>query len=93
MVPDIIDTSKPIEEQAKQAFELRNKHRFQARELMKNQEQRKQLDKNDPIITFEELIKHKMEDKNLSYDEAIQDIVKTSTKTRASVNKSLGLEE
>ena len=33
-----IDTTKPLKEQAKQACELRNKYKVQARELMANQE-------------------------------------------------------
>ncbi|MBQ7131249.1 MAG: hypothetical protein IJO29_01635 [Oscillospiraceae bacterium] len=92
-IPDMIDTTKSIDEQAKQACDLRNKHKFQARELMRNQEARKQLDIDDPIETFDEIIKRKMQDKNLSYEEALKDIVKTSVKTRKSVNKILGLEE
>ena len=92
MIPDLIDTTKSIEEQAKQACDLRNKHKFQARELMKDQNKRKQLDIDDPIISFAKLVKHKMQNKNMSYDEAVQDIVKTATKTRKSVNDSLGVE-
>lgn len=91
-IPDLIDRTKSVEEQARQAFDLRNKHKFQARELMKDQSARKKLDTDDPIGSFDELIKHKMEDKNMSYDEAIQDVLKTSTKTRKSVNDILGVE-
>lgn len=91
-IPDLIDTSLPIESQARQACKIRNKHKLQARELMADQEERKRLDKSDPIISFEELIKRKMEYKNLSREEAVNDILKTATKTRKSVNKQLGLE-
>lgn len=91
-IPDLIDKTKSIEEQARQACELRNNNRFVARELMADQEMRKQLDVSDPIITFEELVKNKMTVKGLSRDEAIADILKTATKTRKSVNKKLGLE-
>lgn len=38
-IPDLIDQTKFIEELAKQACDLLNMHRFQARELMKKQEQ------------------------------------------------------
>lgn len=92
MIPDMIDTTQPIETQARQACELRNKHRYQARELMKDQKTRKQLDIDDPIKSFDELIKHKMEDKNMTYDQAVEDIVKTATKTRKAVNDILGVE-
>ena len=92
-IPSLIDKSKTLEEQAKQACQLRNNNRFIARELMKNQEERKMLDVSDPIITFEELVKRKMENKSLTYEEALTDILKTATKTRKTVNKKLGLEE
>lgn len=91
-IPDLVDNTKSLKEQAKQACNLRNKFRFQARELMKDQEMRKQLDIDDPIISFEDLIKKKMNDKKLSYEQAVQDIAKTATKTRKSVNNILGVE-
>lgn len=91
-IPDLIDKTKPIEEQAKQACDLRNKHRFQARELMVNQEERKKLDERDPIITFEELVADKMKRKNLTRLQACEDILKTATKTRKSVNNILNVE-
>ena len=59
---------------------------------MKNQETRRQLDITDPNKSFEELLKHKINDKGLSYEEAIKDILATATKTRKSVNKMFGLE-
>lgn len=92
MIPDLIDTTKSVEEQAMQACILRNKHKLQARKLMKDQEKRKRLDISDPIESFETIVKRKMKDKNMSYDEAVQDIIKTATKTRKSVNDVLGVE-
>ncbi|MBE6825855.1 MAG: phage capsid protein [Ruminococcus sp.] len=92
MIPDLIDRSKTIEEQARQACDLRNQFRTQARELMADQEKRRQLDITDPNRSFEELIADKMQRKGLSREEAIADVLQTATKTRASVNKILGLE-
>lgn len=92
-IPDFIDKSLPIEEQAKQACALRNKFRTQARDLMADQKLRKELDISDPNKSFEELLTDKMQRKNLSRDEAIADILKTAVKTRKSVNQKLGLEE
>ena len=63
-IPEMIDKSLPLEEQAKQAFELRNKFRTQTRDLMKDQEKRKILDREEPNKTFEELIVKKCERKN-----------------------------
>lgn len=91
-IPSLIDKSRSVEEQARQAFELRNGFRTITRDLMEDQETRKELDKSDPNKTFEELVQSKMQRKNMTRDEAIEDILKTATKTRSSVNKSLGLE-
>ena len=59
---------------------------------MYDQKLRAKLDETDPNFTFEELIESKMRRKNLTREEAVLDILKTATKTRKSVNKSLGLE-
>lgn len=93
MIPDLIDKTKSLEEQARQAYELRNKFKRQARNLMADQETRKELDLTDPAKSFDELLRHKMQDKNLTYEEALQDIIKTASKTRKSVNKKFGLED
>lgn len=91
-IPYQIDTSLTIEGQARQACDLRNQNRTNARDLMRNQKKRRELDITDPNKSFEELIEDKMKRKNLSRDQAIADILKTATKTRKSVNKQLGLE-
>ena len=90
-IPEGIDPSLPIEEQAKQAFEVRNAIRTQARNMMPDQEVRAKLDKEHPNKTFEELINSKMERKGLTREEAIQDIYNTATKTNANVNRELGI--
>lgn len=92
-IPELIDNSLPLEDRARQAFELRNAFRTQARELMQDQETRKVLDTEHPNKTFEETIQDKMIRKGLSRDEALSDIIKTATKTNKVVNKKLGLEE
>ena len=71
---------------------MRNHNRTAARELMKDQKARKELDLNDPNKTFEQLIEQKMQRKGLNRDEAMKDILETATKTRKSVNRMLGLE-
>lgn len=91
-IPEMIDKTLPLEEQAKQAFELRNKFRTQTRDLMKDQEKRKKLDREEPNKSFEELINKKMREKKLSREEAYKDIIKTASKTRKTVNEKLGLE-
>lgn len=89
---NLIDKSLPLEGQARQACELRNTYRTQARDLMRDQEKRKQLDKENPNKDFEALLKDKMERKGLSKEEALKDIISTSGKTNKTVDKSLGLE-
>lgn len=91
-IPDLIDKTKALADQAKQACDLRNKYRTQARDLMKKQKLRKMLDKEQPNKSFEELLEHKIKNKHLSREDAIKDILKTATKTNRKVNKSLGLE-
>lgn len=91
-IPSQIDRSLSIEDQARQACELRNQNRTNARDLMRNQKKRRKLDITDPNKSFEELIEDKMRRKNLNREQAIADILKTAAKTRKSVNKQLGLE-
>ena len=87
-IPQLIDKSKSIEEQARQACELRNKYR-----LMEDQKARKTLDQTEPIISFEDLVSNKMVRKNMSKEEAIADTLKTAVKTRISVDKRYGLDD
>lgn len=92
-IPEQIDRTKSIEEQARQGQELRNVVRTQARDLMKDQELRRKIDLTDPNISFEQQVKKKIFEKGLSYDEAVIDILKTVTKTNKVVNRNLGLED
>lgn len=91
-IPSIIDKNLSIEDQAKQACELRNTYRTQARKLMSDQKLRKELDANNPNKTFDELLESKMQIKGLTREQVIMDIYKTATKTNKKVNKKLGLE-
>lgn len=91
-IPELIDSTLSIDQQAKQAFELRNTYKVNARDLMLDQKERKQLDIKEPIKAFEELVQHK-KDKGLKGDEIYKDIISSSAKTRKSVNKKYGLEK
>lgn len=91
-IPFLIDRTLDLEGQARQACDLRNRNRTNARELMRDLRKRKQLDEEDPNKTFEELVADKMRRKGLTREEAMKDIIDTSSKTRKSVNKQLGLE-
>ena len=81
-----------VEQQAREACKLRNQNRTWARELMEDQGLRRKLDETDPNKTFEELLASKMVEKKLTREQAVEDILKTATKTRKEVNKKYGLE-
>jgi len=87
-----ISTELPIEERARQAFELRNQYRRQARDLMADQELRKRLDREKPMKEWEPAVADKMHRKGMSRQEAIEDIYRTAIKSNEGVNKKLGLE-
>ncbi len=82
-----------MEQQARKAHELRNQYRTQARDLMEDQEARKELDKKHPNISFESLVERKQKKYGLSGDEAYQDIVRSSTTTNKEYDKKAGVSE
>lgn len=90
-IPLQIDKTQPLEEQALQAYFLRNRNKFTARELMADKKARKELDITEKSLSFEEMIADKMKRKNMSRDEALNDIISTGTKMRQSVNENLGV--
>lgn len=87
-----ISTELPIEERARQAFELRNQYRRQARDLMADQELRERLDREKPMREWESIVADKMRRKGMSRQEAVEDIYRTAIKSNEGVNKKLGLE-
>ena len=86
-----VDRSKTIEEQAKQAFDLRNKLKHDARVAMSDEKTAAKLERVFPAPEWEELIKDKMKRKTLTREEAIRDILETASKTNNDVNKEFGL--
>lgn len=87
-----IDQSLPIEVKARQAFDLRNLYRTQARELMGDQlVGRAKLDRNDPNKEWEQLIVRKMNKYNLTREEAIEDIYRSATTPNKEINEKFGL--
>ena len=92
-IPNLIDSSKSLEEQAKQAHNLRNTYRTAARDLMSDQEERKKLDKDQPNISFEDLLAKKREKYGLTGDDAYKDILRSSTTTNKEFDKKAGIKE
>ena len=86
----MIDTSKPLEQQARQAFDLRNQFRTEARDLMSDRSLAESLYKTDPNMTWEQVV-GKYSQEGFSGDSLWQEIINASTRSRTSVNQSLGL--
>lgn len=92
-IPNVIDKTKSIEEQAREACELRNTYRTQARDLMKDQEERKKLDIKYPNIPFEDLVEYKKLKYGLKGDDIYKDIIRSSQTTNKRYDKKAGLGE
>ena len=90
-IADNIDKNLPFEQQAAQAFKIRNATRKAARSLMADTTMKEKLNKEHPSKTFEELLESKMKRKGMTREEAIADILKTSTKTNEDINRELGI--
>lgn len=89
-IPGLINRTRALEQQARQACGLRNNYKFQARELMKDKAARKYLDENEPFKSFEDLVdKKKMKYK--SYDDIYKDIIRSSATTNKSYDEKAGL--
>ena len=90
-IPAQIDRNLPLEEQARQAYTLRNLYRTQARDLMGDTATRTKLDVENPNPTFEELISHKMRKYGFSREEALEDILRSASVENKRVNRQLGV--
>ena len=88
---DLIDKTKSVKEQAMQACELRITYRKQARDLMRNQKARKELDEKYPSKTFKELVEHKKLKYGLSEEEAYRDILRSCGTTNKEFDKKAGV--
>lgn len=91
-ISKLIDKSHSLEVQAKQACDLRNQYKLQARELMRNQDARIELDKERPIMNFA----YYYNKYSKSYDndnDIYRAIIDSSMRPNRNVNKALGLEE
>ena len=86
-----IDKSLSLEEQAKQAFELRNTYRTQARELMADRATAQKLYQEEPNLTWDQVVE-KASDKGFTGNALWKEIIESSSRSRPSVNQGLGLE-
>lgn len=92
-IPDRIDSSLPLRDQAEQAFNMRNEHRTQARELMADQNARAELDRKRPNPTFDQMLEHKQIKYGLSEEAAYEDIIRSSRTTNKKYDQIAGVKE
>ena len=87
-----------FETQARHAFELRNQFRSDARELMADRDLANQLYASEPNLTFNQVFNKSRNNliengvPNPILDQIHNGIIKSSQRSRASVNISLGLQ-
>ncbi|NLG05980.1 MAG: hypothetical protein GX567_19455, partial [Clostridia bacterium] len=87
-IPNLIDRTQPLEQQAMQASALRNQVRTQAREAMTNRELANSLFGLRPNMTWDEVVQ-KYIDKGYVGDELYQEIIKAALRSNPSVNQYL----
>jgi len=90
-IAGLLDTSLPLEQQARQAYELRNQFRIQARELMADRSLAEELMINEPNLSWEQVVQ-KAIDRGNTGDDVYRYVIGSSQRSRASVNQSLGLD-
>ena len=86
----MIDKDLSLEQQARKSVDLRNQCRTQARDLMADRDLVASLNKTDPNMTWEQVVK-KYSDKGLKGDALYNEIINAAQRSRTSVNESLGI--
>ena len=89
LIKDKLDYSKPLEQVAYDAFNMRNEARTKARDVMMDRAWADYLMKNEKNKTFEQLVEYYSE--KYSGDALWKKIIQSATKSRDSVNKLFGL--
>ena len=88
-IPQLVDSTAPLEQQARQAVDLRNAFRSAARDAMRDQEAADMLRATNPNLTWDQVVQKYSADH--SGDELWQRIIGAAQRTRTSVNRSLDL--
>ena len=89
-IKDIIDKDLSLFEQAKQAFHLRNYIRIMARLFMKDGIMLEELTVIEPVLLWENLVNQKIAE-GFRGNEIWLEIIKGAGRSRASVNRYLGI--
>ena len=79
-----------MNQQARQAFNLRNQYRTQARNAMSDRSLANSLNRTDPNLTWSQIVQ-KYKAKGYSGDDLYRAIIEGSQRSRTSVNNSLGI--
>ncbi|WP_281814829.1 hypothetical protein [Vallitalea longa] len=89
-IPELIDDTLSLEEQAKQASGLRNQFRTEARELMSNRELAQHLNKTRPNLTWEQVV-DRYTRRGYSGEDLYNEIINSSQRTNKEVNKMFNI--
>jgi hypothetical protein len=87
-IPDELDGRDSLEQQARQAVSARNIYKNETRDLMKDEKARKKLDEENDKADYEKLFK-KNKDNGISDDDANLAVIKSSGRTRKSVDDNI----
>jgi hypothetical protein len=87
----LLDKTKSLEEQAKQASGLRNAFRTKARELMSDTEEAARLMRDEQNMSWDKVVAKYSEGGKYSGDKLWNRIIEATQRSRASVNESLGV--
>lgn len=90
---NVINYDKPLRDQAEQAFNLREKHKTQARLMMSDVEEARRLDATEKKYNFNDFVSRQIDKKGYTAEETYRDILKTSGKTRKSADIAAGVRE
>lgn len=88
-IPNRIDYSLTIEQQAKQASDIRNKIKIEARKAMKDKELANKLNEKEKPKTLNQLIDSKMYRYEMTREEALKDVIRSASTTNESVDSEL----
>ena len=90
LIGERLDNSQPLESMARQAFEMRNRIRTQARNAMQDVGWARNLFSSQRNLTFEQLIK-KYQKQGYSGNELWQEIINASMRSRNKVDSLFGI--
>jgi RHS repeat-associated protein len=89
-IPGLIDKTLPLQQQSRQAFELRNAFKAEARNLMNNWQYAEILDNLEPAKSWTQMIQRAIEKGNKG-DNIYQYIIDASQRSDPNVNRLFGL--